>query len=109
MAAIDDICDPLSMGITKQWEAIAPLLDEHARARIQNSNSMPAALSDLLHDPRYTVLIASKCRPILMILCARWIDQGDNLDAKLAALAFLINPHEELYLYVLFMFMLEGN
>ncbi|KAF8512096.1 midasin [Hysterangium stoloniferum] len=45
----------------------------------------------------YTLLIASKFRPILFLLCVRWLDQNGDEAAKLAALASLIHAHEELF------------
>ena len=95
--AMDDIQDPLSMNVIEQWEVLSPLLDDQTRSRIQNSDNFVLDLSSLLYDARYTALISSKFRPILFLLCVRWIGQDSQLYAKLAALAFLINPHEELY------------
>lgn len=97
---MDTIYDPFTIDLGRQWESIAPLLDETAHARIASSQNLAIGLSNILHDSRYTTLVATKFRPILFVLCAVWIDQDSDLDAKLAALAFLLHSHEELFPYV---------
>jgi midasin len=90
-------CDPLSMNLYRQWNAIAPLIEESLLQPNGAQEELVDVLARLLYDSRYTLLIAQKFRPILLLLCAIWLDQHGNEDAKLAALALLIQPHEELF------------
>lgn len=90
--------DPLSMDLSRQWNEINPYIEE---SLLQHHGGSQEALVDtlgrLLHDSRYTLLIAQKFRPILLLISSRWLDQHGDEDAKLAALALLIQPHEELF------------
>ena len=52
-------------------------------------------LSQLLSNPAYTQIIATLFRPILIELCARWLDEGS--EDNLVALTLLIEVHEELF------------
>ena len=89
--------DPLSLNLHRQWDAITPYIEESFLQHDGYREEMVDALTRLLHDSRYTFLIAQKFRPVLLLLCARWLDQHGDEDAKLAALALLIQPHEELF------------
>ena len=92
-----EFSDPLTMNLRKQWKTIVPLIQDPLLEVNQSQEQLVNTLSRLLHDPRYTLIIAQKFRPILFILCALWLDKEGEEDAKLAALALLINPHEELF------------
>jgi midasin len=89
--------DPLTMNLNRQWSDVFPHIQESLLQEITSQEQLVDILARLLSDPRYTLLIAEKFRPILFVLCARWLDQEGEEDVKLAALALLINPHEELF------------
>lgn len=95
------LCDPVSLDLYRQWNVIAPYIDGSLLQHHGSQEVLVDALARLLYDSRYTLLIAQKFRPILLLLCARWLDQREDDDAKLAALALLIQPHEELFPWVL--------
>lgn len=61
----------------------------------------PAALlgilSQLLYLPALTLTVAKSFRPLLLDLCARWLQDDENIENKLVALSLLLEPHEELY------------
>jgi midasin len=52
--------------------------------------------------PAYTQLIATLFRPILIDLCARWLENEDGSEQYLVALCYLLEVHEELFPYVNF-------
>jgi midasin len=89
--------DPLSLNLHRQWDTILPYLEEASLQHSGSEEELVDVLARLLYDSRYTLLIAQKFRPILLLLCARWLDQHEEEDAKFAALALLIQPHEELF------------
>lgn len=92
------LCDPLSMNLCRQWNDITPYVDESLLQPNDGSQEeLVDALARLLYNSRYTLLIAQNFRPILLLLCARWLDQHGDEEAKLAALALLIQPYEDLF------------
>ncbi|KAF9013327.1 P-loop containing nucleoside triphosphate hydrolase protein [Cyathus striatus] len=54
-------------------------------------------LSRLLRIPSLTQTVATFFRPILLDLCARWLDDEENAEEQLIALCLLLEVHEELY------------
>ncbi|CAE6520032.1 unnamed protein product [Rhizoctonia solani] len=56
------------------------------------------AISQLMSAPAFTVLVADNFRPLLMDLCARWLDD-DSIDEvdRLVALCLLVEPYEEIF------------
>lgn len=92
--------DPLTINLRRQWDAIKPFLDEYIIPIPITPESIITRLSQLLFHRRYTILIASAFRPILIILSAKWLDQVGSNSEKLDAFASLLSVHEELYSYV---------
>jgi len=56
-------------------------------------------LSILLKNPLYTAQIARLFSPLLVDLCARWLDDEEQDEAKFAVFGLLVPAHEELYPY----------
>ncbi|KAH7340561.1 hypothetical protein B0J17DRAFT_704975 [Rhizoctonia solani] len=56
------------------------------------------AISQLMSEPAFTVLVSDTFRPLLMDLCARWLDNNsiDEVD-RLVALCLLVEPYEEIF------------
>jgi midasin len=50
--------------------------------------------------PALTEHIANTFRPILIDLCARWLQFPENTEEKFEAFGLLIQIHEELFQYV---------
>lgn len=73
---------------------------EAALSHSQNSSvsAILSAISRLMAVSTFTILIADTFRPILMDLCARWLDDDliDEVD-KLVALCSLVEPYEEVF------------
>lgn len=96
------IKDALAFNLERQLQlylqAVLPSVDPLI-AQLQAS-SLPDALpllSTLLKNPKYTPLILQSFRPILLDLCARWLDDDIDDEAKFSAFGFLIPCCEELY------------
>ncbi|THH20578.1 hypothetical protein EW146_g790 [Bondarzewia mesenterica] len=101
MAALDCFHNPLTIGLQEQ---ISTLLSHfpHSNhvASLGNCSSrrdILNALSNLLLIPSLTTFIATTFRPLLLDLCARWLQNGDLIEEKISCLCFLLQPHEELY------------
>ena len=97
-----DIPDPLTLDITTQLR----LLHEQVPAQspfyltteqLLHGNNVLSTLSQLILRPSLTLTIERLFRPLLMDLCARWLDGTGDVLEKLEALALLIEVHEELY------------
>ena len=97
----DAIYDPLSINLRRQTRLF---LKKNLSYDVELSNTTSVhelliALSRLLAKSPLTELIATTFRPILMDLCARWIEGDDCSEEQLIAIAFLVEPQEELYPY----------
>lgn len=102
MSSTSAIHDPLEINLSRQTRhllSIIPSESEYAEA-IKNASTTReflATLSRLLTVPAYTQLIATYYRPILLDLCARWIEVDDSKEEQLVALCLLLEVHEELF------------
>ncbi|TFY72597.1 hypothetical protein EVG20_g419 [Dentipellis fragilis] len=94
--------NPLAVKLVQQVTALASFLPQgsnHIRA-LHGCNSfrqLLTTLSQLLVVPSLTAAVASTFRPLLFDLCARLLDDDTQLEQKLSALCFLLQPYEELY------------
>ncbi|CAE6509447.1 unnamed protein product [Rhizoctonia solani] len=63
-----------------------------------NAPEVLCAISRLMAAPAFTVLVSDTFRPLLMDLCARWLDDNsiDEVD-RLVALCLLVEPYEEIF------------
>ena len=62
-----------------------------------SATALLAILPRLLAESPLTMLVEMHFRPILMDLCAKWLDYPEDKYKKLAAFGVLIELHEELY------------
>lgn len=97
--------DPLAMALSRQVTALVSLLPHESpyRSLLQacSSNSdILDCLSRLLLVLPSTLLVASKFRPILLDLSARWLHDESHIEEKFVALCLLVQPYEELFPYV---------
>jgi midasin len=56
-------------------------------------------LSNLLKNTIYAIRVARLFSPLLVDLCARWLDDEEQDEAKFAVFALLVPAYEELYPY----------
>ncbi|KAK2459689.1 hypothetical protein APHAL10511_008334 [Amanita phalloides] len=98
----DAVYDPLSINLPRQTRLLVQKIPHNSPcvAELSNASSVRdllPILSRLLAKPQLTELIATLFRPILLDLCARWIEGDDCTDDQLFAIAFLVEPQEELF------------
>lgn len=101
------IHDPLKINLRRQKTLLLSSISPntiYSDALINASSSLQllATLSTILAVPAYTQLIATLFRPILIDLCARWLEAEDESEQHLVALCYLLEVHEELFPYVTF-------
>ncbi|KAJ7717676.1 midasin nuclear AAA ATPase [Mycena metata] len=101
---MDALHDPLAINLRGQTRIlIASLSSESphastlAAAVSQTSTQISSVLSGLLSAPELTLQIATLFRPILLDLCARWLDGPKITEGQLVALCYLLEVHEELF------------
>ncbi|QRV86470.1 AAA domain protein [Ceratobasidium sp. AG-Ba] len=110
--AINSAHDPLQFDIIGQSHALLLKIGEY----IQNAQTRlviegllaqtPSAtvsqaldaVSELMATPAFTLIVADLFRPLVIDLCARWIDNNrlDDVD-RFVALCLLVEPHEEIF------------
>ena len=101
--------DPLKINLHRQktllLSSISPdAICTEALKNASSSSQLLATLSTILAVPAYTQLIATLFRPILIDLCARWLENENGSEQHLVALCYLLEVHEELFPYVKFSF-----
>ncbi|KAH9924312.1 midasin [Epithele typhae] len=95
--------DPLRFDLKGQVQKLHDLLPAripYANASLQNAPSRRAlldALSALLHVPHLTMTVSTLFRPILIDLCARWLEEELELLDKLESLCLMLEVHQELF------------
>ncbi|KAI5834423.1 P-loop containing nucleoside triphosphate hydrolase protein, partial [Schizophyllum commune Tattone D] len=94
--------DPLAFNVRRQTQALLEALPEGSTlvTEIHSARSHTElfdALSRWLATPALTWRIATTFRPILVDLCARWLQSTQPTEEQLAALCFLVEIHEELF------------
>ncbi|KZT09211.1 midasin [Laetiporus sulphureus 93-53] len=102
MASSIEISDPLTMNLQRQTRLLLSQFpaDSPHSAAIQNvstNSELLNVLSHLLLTPGLTELVATAFRPLLVDLCARWLQNDQNEDDKFEAFCFLLELHPEIY------------
>ncbi len=101
------IPDPLTLDSERQLQQLLneiPPASAHAQSlrHVSSPKELLSTLSDLLSVPYLTSAIATHFRPLLLDLCARWLDSNEGVWSKFQAFCLLIEIHEEIYPYVPF-------
>ncbi|CAE6347638.1 unnamed protein product [Rhizoctonia solani] len=112
MDALMGAYDPLKFDLIGQSQALLHKIEHYtqatpAKACLESAlNDSPqlnvpkalCAISRLMSAPAFTVLVADNFGPLLMDLCARWLDDDgiDEVD-RLVALCLLVEPYEEVF------------
>lgn len=102
MADETAVHDPLTINLHRQIQALLDnlSLESPQRKLLQNASSrigLLNSLSRLLSTPGYTLLTAKLFRPLLLDLCARWLDDGANWEDKFEAFGSLLEIYPSLY------------
>lgn len=90
----------LSLPFAAQIQTFVQQFPEHAQLRDASAKEQLATLSILLKNQKYTIHISKLFSPILVDLCARWLDDQEQDEAKFAVFGLLLPIHEELYRYI---------
>lgn len=96
------IKDALAFNLERQLQlflqAVSPSVDPLIpQLQASSLHNLLPLLSTLLKNPKYTLLVLQNFRPILLDLCARWLDDEIDDEAKFSAFGFLSPCCEELY------------
>jgi midasin len=96
------IHDPLTISLTRQTRSLLSKIPPESPyaadiAQASSPGTLLDTLSHLLTVPALTLSIATAFRPLLLDLCARWLNYDENKENKLVALCLLLEPHQELY------------
>ena len=107
MTLASAIHDPLTINIHRQRRQLlsyipTDTLYHEALSNASTNRELLTTLSGLLAVSQFTQLVATLFRPILLDLCARWIDNEHDVEDHLIALCYLLEVHEELFPCVLF-------
>jgi hypothetical protein len=98
--------DPLQIDLKKQLDILLASVDasgqvaKEQKAILQNplnGGEVLSVLSQLLRFPPLTTLVARLFRPLIVDLCARWLDLYEDEVSAFIALAFLLGWHPEIY------------
>ena len=97
--------DPLSLSPKSLWLEFTsnfPEWTSHFQANLEDSSpaEMLSLASKFLLLQSCTSIVADAFRPLLLDLCARWLENSEALEDKLSALCFLLQPHTEIFPYV---------
>lgn len=108
MEALWDFPSPLSINVRLQIFRLLQVVPVNSSLAVlqqaQNGSMLLSQLSRFMVKPAYTLPITQAFRPLLVDLCVRWLDDDENLYEKFEALALLVEVHEEIYPYVLTIF-----
>jgi midasin len=107
MVQADMIHDPLKINLPQQIRVLAEitLLDSQLHDTLlaaPTRSELLQQLSRALLNPRYTLAVSNAFRPLLLDLCARWLEDDADEEDKLEALCLLLDVHPELFPYVTF-------
>ena len=107
MSLVGHLRDPLSLNPKSQWLAFASKLPDGSSTSQSNLvDTSPGEVLSLASKslllPSCTAIVADTFRPLLLDLCARWLETSEALEDKLSALCFLLQPHTEIFPYVFF-------
>ncbi len=103
MASIDAIDDPLRINLAQQLRLLSEELPQGRPpylSLLQNASSRPELLkqlSRLLATPGLSIHVAKLFKPLLLDLCARWLEEETELEEKLEASALLLEIHPEIF------------
>lgn len=96
----DDVpCDALAIPFEDQIDAFVNRFPEHLAAlkELATDGEKLEKLSILLKNPQYALHVARLFSPLLVDLCARWLDDDEQDESKFAVFGLLLPAHEQLY------------
>ncbi|KAI0087051.1 hypothetical protein BDY19DRAFT_324469 [Irpex rosettiformis] len=102
MATPDTFEDPLRINLAQQIRFFSEQLPRGSSylESLQNARSRPGLLKELsrlLSAPGLSETVARLFKPLLLDLCARWLEEETELEAKFEASALLLEIHPEIF------------
>ena len=109
-----NIPNPTSLNVRRQLDRLFEQLPRDiplvsALHTDLSQNALLPTLSRFMLHPSLTMRITTAFRPLLMDLCARWLDYDGQTWEKLAALGLLVEIHEELFSCVSCSFLVQWS
>ena len=106
MASTSALHDPLTINLQQQIRVLLETVPLDTQLRdtllaVPTRAELLSQLSQCLRDPRYTLIVSDAFRPILLDLCARWLEDDEDEEHKLEALCLLLEVHPELFPYAI--------
>jgi midasin len=89
--------DALSIPFSTQIDAFLLSCPEQSQLKSFPLHQQLHSLSTLLKETRYALAIARLFSPLLVDLCARWLDDEAQDESKFIIFGLLLPAHEELY------------
>jgi midasin len=99
-----DTWHALSFPLSSKIHIFVQQFPEQAQLRDASIDEQLATLSILLKNQKYTIPISRLFSPVLVDLCARWLDDQEQDEAKFAVFGLLLPIHEDLYRYAVILF-----
>ncbi|CCA66844.1 related to midasin (AAA ATPase) [Serendipita indica DSM 11827] len=87
----------LSLPIATQTDALVAQFPDLEWLTALETSQRLHALSKLLKSPKHTLGVARMFSPLLVDLCARWLDDQEEDEQKFTVFGLLLPAHEELY------------
>lgn len=102
MATYDTLNDSLTINLNQQIRLLAEELPEGSSlvSLLQNASSRSELLKQLsryVATPGLSEITARLLKPVLLDLCARWLEKETELDEKFEAFALLLEIHPEIF------------
>jgi len=103
MTSANNMQSPLAINLRRQTRALLDIIPKtsphYAALRdVTTTRQLLASLSSVLAGPAFTKTVASLFRPLLVDLCARWLESSTTYtEEQLFALCYLVEVHEELF------------
>lgn len=99
--------DPLTINYKQQATILLDQLPAHSPHRpvlqsVSSCSDLLSTLSTWLATPSLTLAVETTFRPLLLDLCARWLQHEERRDDHFVAFCLLLETHQELYPYVSF-------
>jgi midasin len=91
--------DALSIPFQAQIDQLLIIFPDQLAIKTLPTQEKLIRLSNLLKNPIYAIHVARLFSPLLVDLCARWLDDEEQDEAKFAVFSLLVPAHEELYPY----------
>lgn len=92
-----DLRDPLTINFSGQLRWLRSRLPDNSVYAPKLINASLDTLSELLIAPELTLLVAEAFAPLLLDICARFLENDERVEQKLVALCLLMDPFAQVF------------